>query len=148
MANVIIIPLVIPSAKTYYIMSRLRLNKDERTLFHGCCVIVVLLKKQGMKRTYEKIIVADIIIIPLVIPSVKAYYIMSRLSLKEDKRTPSHGCGVIVVLLKKQGMGRTYLWHMIKALFHLFPWQIFEAHIDKSLLPHESHVLWRMRRTW
>ena len=50
-----------------------------------------------MKRTYEMVIVADIIIIPLVIPSEKAYHIMSRLRLKEDERTPFHGCGVISV---------------------------------------------------
>ena len=40
MADAIIIPLVIPSAKTYYIMSRLRLKRNERTLSHRCGVIV------------------------------------------------------------------------------------------------------------
>ena len=39
---------------------------------------------------------ADAINIPLVIPSAKTYYIMSRLRLKINERTPSHRCGVIV----------------------------------------------------
>ena len=62
---------------------------------------------------------ADAIINPLVILSAKTYDIMLRLRLKRNKRTLSHGCGVIVVLLKKQGMKRTYLLHLIKALFCL-----------------------------
>ena len=71
----------------------------------------------------ENIIVADAIINPLVILSAKTYDIMSRLRLKRNKRTPSHGCGVIVVLLKRRGMKRTYLLHLIKALFCLLPSQ-------------------------
>jgi len=38
---------------------------------------------------------------PPVIPSAKVYYRMHRLRLKRDERDPSHGCGVIVGLLKK-----------------------------------------------
>jgi len=44
---------------------------------------------------------AHAILIPLVIPSTKVYYKMHRLRLKIDERDPSHGCGVIVGLLKK-----------------------------------------------
>ena len=45
MKHTILIPLVIPSAKVYYKMHRLRLKGDERDPFHGCSVIVGLLKK-------------------------------------------------------------------------------------------------------
>ena len=42
-------------------------------------------------------------------PSTRRYYIMYKLSVKRDKRTLSHRCGVIVVLLKRQGMKRIYI---------------------------------------
>jgi hypothetical protein len=36
---------LIPSAKRYYMVYRLRVNKDERTSSHGCGVIMASLKK-------------------------------------------------------------------------------------------------------
>jgi len=56
---------------------------------------------------------AHAILIPPVIPSAKVYYRMHRLRLKKDKVDLSHRCGVVVGLLKKQGMRRTYLLYMI-----------------------------------
>jgi len=38
---------------------------------------------------------------PPVIPLAKLYYRMHRLRLKRDERDASHGCGVIVGLIKK-----------------------------------------------
>ena len=99
-ADAIIIPLVIPSAKTYYIMSRLRLKRNERTLSHGCGVIVggqIFVKWWGGgehhcgRCNYQS---------PGYSLSENIQY-MSRLRLKRNKRTPFHGCGVIVDLLKK-----------------------------------------------
>jgi len=57
---------------------------------------------------------AHAILIPPIISSVKVYYRMHRLRLKRDQRDLSYRCGVIVCLLKKRGMKRTYLLHMIK----------------------------------
>jgi len=74
---------------------------------------------------------AHAILIPPVIPSAELYYRMHRLRLKKDERDPSHRCGVIVGLLKKQGMRRTYLLHMIKPFNCLFPRQeASDTHID------------------
>ena len=74
---------------------------------------------------------AHVILIPPVIPSVKVYYRMYKLRLKRDERDLSHGCGVIVGLLKKRGMRRTYLLHMIKPFNCLFPRrEASDTHID------------------
>jgi len=75
-----------------------------------------------MEEEEENIIMAHAILIPPVITSVKVYYRMHRLRPKKDERDPSHGCGVIVGLLKMRGMRRTYLLHMIKPFNCLFPW--------------------------
>jgi len=65
---------------------------------------------------------AHAILIPPIIPLAKVYYRMHKLRLKRDKRDLSHGCGVIVCLLKKRGMRRTYLLHMITLFNCLFQW--------------------------
>jgi len=79
---------------------------------------------------------AHAILIPPVIPSAKVYYRMHRLRLKKEERDPSHGCGVIVGLLKKRGMRITYLLHMIKpfnCLFHRR--EASDTHIDSTHIP-------------
>jgi len=46
MEHAILIPPVIPSAKLYYRMHRLRLKKDKRDLSYECGVIVGLIKSK------------------------------------------------------------------------------------------------------
>ena len=74
----------------------------------GCISVVVTNERTGCPgcpTTWEcKFMMLKIYTYPInamwdiqyVIPSVKTYYIMSRLRLKRNERTPSHGCGVIV----------------------------------------------------
>jgi len=79
---------------------------------------------------------AHAIPIPPVIPSAKVYYRMHRLRLKKDERDLSRGCGVIVGLLKRRGMRRTYLLHMIKPFNCLFPRrEVSNTHIDSTHIP-------------
>jgi len=79
---------------------------------------------------------AHAILIPPVIPWGKVYYRMHRLRLKRDERDPSHGCGVIVGLLKKRGMRRTYLLHIIKPFNCLFPQrEASYTHMDSMHIP-------------
>jgi len=79
------------------------------------------------------------ILIPPVIPSPKLYYRMHRLRLKKGERDPSHRCGVIVGLIKKQGMRRTYLLHMIEPFNCLFPRrEASDTHMDSTHIPTEG----------
>jgi len=64
------------------------------------------------------------------------YTIECKTKAKKRRKRSIHGCGVIVGLLKKRGMRRTYLLHVIKPLNCLFPRrEAPDTHIDSTHIP-------------
>ena len=106
MADEIIIPSGYSLSKTILYNEYTKGIKRQEDSIHKCGVIMALLTKvryeENIPVSYDQSFI-------LLIPSARRYYMMYRLSVKRDKRPLSHRCGVIVVLLKRQGMKRIYI---------------------------------------